>query len=421
MLTRVTRAAVVVILGVAVPAAAQVDQERARAFFKEAQALCERDGGRLWGVSLCGPMVIGDARTKTFATSQPPPDAPRSPLVGIVNAPVQWGGVTWGSYVWDTLANVPPQARNEILIHELFHGVQPRLGLMVQNPASEHLDAQDGRYFMRLEWRALARALRESGPQRSDAVRDALAFRQARQALFPGSAENERASVITEGLASYTGTVVAAPSPADATAGALRRLAELDSEESLVRTFAYTSGPAYGLLLDAASPGWRQTLRASDDLAVLVMNAFAVQPAADAAVSAARYRGPELFAAERQRDEQRQARVAELRQRFVDGPVLVIRGGGGGMSSSNGAVAIPGRGTIFFGPFRFTGRPGSLEAEKGVLVSSDGGTRTVAGPVRQDDRTLTGEGWTFTAAPGWVIREGARRGDYEVVQQQQQP
>ena len=60
-----------VLLGAATAADAQVDQQRAQAFFKEAQALCERDGGRLWGVSVCGPMVIGDMRTKTFATSQP--------------------------------------------------------------------------------------------------------------------------------------------------------------------------------------------------------------------------------------------------------------------------------------------------------------------------------------------------------------
>lgn len=33
----------------ALPAAAQVDQQRAQEYFKEARALCERDGGRLWG------------------------------------------------------------------------------------------------------------------------------------------------------------------------------------------------------------------------------------------------------------------------------------------------------------------------------------------------------------------------------------
>src|SRR5688500_6143823 len=41
-----------VVIGHAPPAAAQVDQQRAQEDFKEAQALCERDGGRLWGVSI---------------------------------------------------------------------------------------------------------------------------------------------------------------------------------------------------------------------------------------------------------------------------------------------------------------------------------------------------------------------------------
>ena len=62
-----------VVIGHPPPAVAQVDQQRAEQYFKEAQALCERDGGRLWGVSLCGPMVIADAATGTMATSQPAP------------------------------------------------------------------------------------------------------------------------------------------------------------------------------------------------------------------------------------------------------------------------------------------------------------------------------------------------------------
>jgi hypothetical protein len=56
--------------------------------------------------------------------------------------------------------------------------------------------------------------------------------------------------------------------------------------ESFVRTFAYASGPAYGLLLDAASPGWPRTVRASDDPAALLMRALGVQPVADAAAAA---------------------------------------------------------------------------------------------------------------------------------------
>jgi hypothetical protein len=420
MRTPTTRVMVFLYLlaGVAPPAVAQVDQQRAQEFFKEAQALCERDGGRLWGVSVCAPMVIADRRTQTLATSQPAPEGTRPRVLGIVNAPIKWGGATWGAYMWDDVANATPRHRMEIFLHELFHGVQPQLGLMAPALATEHLDAADGRYWLRLEWRALARALRESGEQRNLAVRDALAFREARRMLYPASVEDERGQEITEGLAAYTGTVLAAQSAADAIVGALDLLANAEAEESFVRTFAYKSGPAYGLLLDSASPGWTRRVRGTDDLGTLVMRALAVQPATDATASATRYGGAEIRASEQKREQDRRARLAELRRRFVDGPVLRIPGGGSGMSNSRGAVVIPGVGTVYFGPFRASGGWGTLEAEKGALVATDGSSRRVPAPVRRDDGTFAGDGWTFKVAPGWVVREGARRGDYEVVRQQ---
>jgi hypothetical protein len=64
-----------VVIGQPLPAVAQVDQQRAQEYFKEVQALCERDGGRLWGVSVCAPMVIFDRQTQTLATSQPAPES----------------------------------------------------------------------------------------------------------------------------------------------------------------------------------------------------------------------------------------------------------------------------------------------------------------------------------------------------------
>src|SRR5881397_3952241 len=54
-------------------------------------------------------------------------------------------------------------------------------------------------------------------------------------------------------------------------ASALQLLADAEDGESFVRTFTYTSGPAYGLLLDAASRGWTRTVRGSDDPVVLLM------------------------------------------------------------------------------------------------------------------------------------------------------
>jgi hypothetical protein len=401
------------------PVAAQVDPQRAQEFFKDVQAACEREGKRLWGISLCGPMVIADARTQTIATSQPVPEGPRPRLGPGMNAPIQWGGATWAAYNWDTLATAPPLHAREILLHELFHGlVQLKLGLAASEVLNEHLDVMEGRYWLRLECRALARALRESGAQRNTAVRDALAFRQARHLRYQGSAEKERALEINEGVASYTGVAAAADSVAGAVTRGIEILAACDGNDSFVRTFAYWTGPAYGLLLDAASSDWRQRIRGTDDFPALLARALNVQPATDAAASATQYGGAEIRAAEERRERAGEERLAELRSRFVEGPVLVIRGGGGGAFNSMGAAVIPDVGTVFFGPYSHNSESGTLQAEKGVLVESSGSVRRVPAPSRRDDMTLTGDGWTFTVKPGFVIREGARKGDYEIVRQQ---
>ena len=64
-----------------------------------------------------------------------------------------------------------------------------------------------------------------------------------------------------------------------------------------------------------------------------------------------------------------------------------------------------------------TGPWGVLEADKGVLVSSDGRTRRLPAPSRRDNGTIGGDGWALKPAPGWLIRDGARKGDYELVRQ----
>ena len=406
------------------PLLAQVDAQRAQEFFREAQELCERDAGRLWGVSVCAPMVVGDARTQTFATSLPAPTAPRPRIIGFLNGPVEWGDTTWAAMAWETMINWPPASRGEAFLHESFHIVQRAHGIGVAsrdrlgaNPRTEneHLDALEGRYWLRLEWRALARALRESGAGRARAVGDALAFRQARHSQFPDHVVSEYALDMNEGLASYTATVLAAPTPSAAAARALELLDGAEQGESFVRTFSYISGPAYGVLLDAAAPGWTRRMRPSDDPVALLARTLEVRPTPDPARVAQDYGGVALRAAEVARDQERQARLADLRRRFVEGPVLVMPGGGSGLSDSRGAVVLPDIGTIYFNAYRMSGPWGTLEADGGVLISSDGESRRLPAPVQRDATTISGDGWTLTLSSGWMARAGARVGDLEVV------
>ena len=397
-------------------AVAQVDPQRAEAYFKEAAVLCERDSGRLWGVSLCGPMVFADARTKTIATNQPAPAGDRPGILGFANAPVEWSGTTWVAYVWGFLSPDDPRQRAVLMLHELFHRIQPQLGLLTKpSTANDHLDTLDGRYWMRLEWRALAEALRSS-PSRPLAVRDALAFRAARHALLPEAAEGERIQEINEGLAQYTGTVLAAGSADEATSSAIGQLAQAEAQESFVSTFAYTSGVGYGALLDLLSPGWTRRVRATSDLGRTLAEAAAVQPAESAGGAASRYDGAQLRAAEERRDAERKAQIAELRRRFVDGPVLVLPWGRRATFDNRGATPVEG-GTIFRG-YRVTDEWGTFETTTGVLVSRERGTLTVPAPKRVAGPGLAGDGWTLKVAPGWVVRPGPRPSDYALVRDQ---
>ena len=404
-----------VLLGGATGADAQVQPQLAQRYFEEATKLCERDAGRLWGVSLCGPMVIFDPTTGTRATSQPEPEGPPPRFSGFADGPVSWGGLRWFAWPLYMLPEKDADVRQQIMLHGLFHRIQPELGFTPSDGFNEHLDTLEGRFWMQLEWRALRRAVESSGSDRAEAIADALAFRRERRRLFPSAADNERRDEIREGLASYTGVAAWANSPADAHRAAASALA--GGEWSFVGQFEAASGPAYGVLLDDLMPEWRRQLRGASDLGDLLASATSRPPTADVAAAAARYDGTTLRAAEEARDRAQQVRVAELRRRFVDGPVLTMPAGGSGTSDTRGSVGIPGVGTVLFNNFTLSAQWGRLNADSGVLRAADG--RTLVVPVTRplEGTTLQGDGWIATLNSGWVVRPAARPGSFTIVRE----
>src|SRR5581483_8805890 len=134
---------------------------------------------------------------------------------------------------------------------ESFHRIAPRLGFGGGHEGGNaHLDTMEGRYWMRLEWRALAAALRGD----PGAVQDALAFRARRRQLFPNAAAEERDLEIREGLAEYTGTALAEPDLSKRIPHLIEQLRDAEKSPSFVRSFAYVSGPAWGALVEKRDP-----------------------------------------------------------------------------------------------------------------------------------------------------------------------
>src|SRR4030095_13206642 len=173
-----------VLLGGATAVDAQVQRQLAKRYFEEATKLCERDAGRLWGVSLCGPMVIFDPATGTRATRQREPEGPAPRFQGFADGPVSWGGMRWFAWPLYMLPEKDADTRQQIMLHGLFHRIQPELAFWKSDASdgfNEHLDPIEGRVWMQLEWRSLRRALESSRSDRAEAVADALAFRRERR------------------------------------------------------------------------------------------------------------------------------------------------------------------------------------------------------------------------------------------------
>jgi hypothetical protein len=309
--------------------------------------------------------------------------------------------------------------RQQNMLHGLFHRVQPELGFMTDDGVNDHLHTLEGRFLMQLEWRALRRAVESSGSDQAGAIADALAFRRERRRRFPRAADDERRDEIREGLASYTGIAAWANSPADAHRAAALALAGGETQTSFVGNFEAASGPAYGVLLDDLMPGWRRQVRSSSDLGDMLDSAIrrTTTMDVDVAVAAARYDGATLRAAEEARERALQARVAELRRRFVDGPVLTMPAAGRGSSDTRDNVGIPEVGTVLFHNFTLSAGWGRLNADNGVLRSADGTTLSVPVTRPLAGTTLQGDGWSITLNTGWVVRPAARAGSFTIVRE----
>jgi len=161
-----------------------------------------------------------------------------------------------------------------------------------------HLEGKDGRIWLQLEWRALDKALRESGPARTAAVADVISFRTKRRQLIPSAMISENRVEMDEGILAYKALLLAMPSKGERRSAVLASLRSAPSRSSLAQAFALVSGPAYAVLLDESPLGWKKLLPAEDDFGLLLVRAYGLRTAPTPTVAAKAYDGQALMAQE---------------------------------------------------------------------------------------------------------------------------
>ncbi len=409
------------------PVVAAPDSAEAAQLFAEAQAICARDEARLWGLSLCGPILLVDYTDRKVIANQADAQGrlthEGSIFLGVLpddviiaNTATEWAGTRWTQLIAPSSSE--PMNRHVTLAHELFHRVQTSLRLSREETSNRHLDTLEGRFLLQLEWRALARALTAtSSNERRAAIVDAMAFRHERGRRFPAAAVDEAALEINEGIPEYTGVMLGLATSQERIAYAVYDLSRFVEAPSFVRSFAYATGPALGLLLDGQVPDWRTRIRLGARLDELLGSATDVAAETrELDQRIARYDGDHsLRASEERRDHDRRGLLADYRSRLVDGPVLSLPNLHANFQFNPQAlIPLDGVGTVY-PKLGIVDDWGSLEVSDGgalVLDRFSGASVSARGIATSH---LSGPGWQLTLKPGWSVVAGGHAGSFVLV------
>ena len=421
------------LMGATVPAPIPI--AAAAKVFARAHALCSADGGRLWGVSLCGPLMLVNPQTHAAIANVPmsgaqrrgsfyrftlPADAP------IGNAPFEYDGIRFAQIKWPLKGGTDRQAVT--LMHESFHRVQPRLGFVFAGARTASwmisgdpaLDTEAGRIWLRGEIHALRRALTSSGAARKEALSDALAMRAYRDAILPSTVAPEHVLDILEGLAESTGIDAGVPR-ARRIAYTLHDMRIAEDQSNYAREFFFAIGPAYSELLDAVEPDWRHMVTPNTSVAWLAARAYGIKivtPSASAAQALlARYGGVVIEREEAAREKRRAAREARYRAELVAGPTLRLPMNDFKISFNAKYTQRLGRyGTVYH--HLIVSAPwGTIVVSRGdAMIDGHFSAITVAAPATLAGSTLHGSGWVLKLSPGEkIIPDSKKPGSYTVA------
>ncbi|MGD0753711.1 MAG: hypothetical protein ABR927_01525 [Bacteroidales bacterium] len=232
--------------------------EKASRYFKDVEEICNRDNGKLWGKNLYGPIMFVERVTRRIIANQPDNDGILKSKDGVYigtypkeliisNAPVKFGGK---QFAMSPLPAEEDKYRIETrAIHSLYHRFQENEGVIVSTFNINNMDEKEARLWIKLEWKALRKAINTKGDERQLAIRDALIFRGSNRELYHKYAADENKFETYEGLATFTYTLLCTNSPEEYKARLFENLDRIYSMQSYNRSYGIIHGALYATLL----------------------------------------------------------------------------------------------------------------------------------------------------------------------------
>ncbi len=397
--------------------------------FSDVDSLLELDNGSFWNKKLYGPFLIIDPETRVFYANQNSANNDfqqvgtvyRDTLpeeLTIANTAIDWEGQRW-SMIMQPLPESQME-RNHLIVHELFHRIQPEIGYEnLQELDNAHLDGDDGRVLLKLELQALLEAVADTDEaQRLRHIQNALTFRTKRQST-PEIAMAEHSLELNEGLAEYTALMLSGRNPEEMKDHLTSVTHQFYSNPTFVRSFAYQTIPLYGYLLSAIQPDWHQKINRTAHLTDVFAQAFALEidtsVATEKIASQSNYGYEQIVAEETERENQRREKLAKLRAKFTAVSVLELPFENMNISfDPRNIVPLENLGTVYPN-LTVTDNWGVLTVENEALLAPDWSKVTVSAPSEIKGQSVTGDGWQLELKSGWMVE---RAGDeYRLVRE----
>ncbi|GGE50089.1 hypothetical protein EV200_109143 [Pedobacter psychrotolerans] len=384
---------------------------------------------QLWGKDLYGPILLVNPSTRKLFANFPDTagilrddDKIYSGIlpkeVNIANTSVSWNGKRWAMIMLPLPAD--KQGRLNLLAHELFHVSQPALGFKLFNNENNHLDQKDGRIYLRLELEALQNAVQTTNEnKRKMHLTDALIFRKYRYSLYPGADTTENLLELNEGIAEYTGLVISGRNEKQTIEHFVKSINSFLRNPTFVRSFAYQTTPIYAYLLAITKKSWNREITVKTNLTDYFIKKFDLSLPNDLKKATDlrlyQYNGAVIISEEKAREEQTKKMIAEYKSKFITQPhfELVFEQMNVSFDPRN-LMPIENKGTVYPN-IRVTDKWGILTVDNGALMSISWDKISVTIPLKNENNSITGDGWKLELKENYSIVKDDITGNYKLT------
>jgi len=392
--------------------------EKASQYFSSIEKICNRDSGKLWGKNLYGPIMFVDRTSRRIIANQPDNEGLLKGKEGIYtglyprelilnNAPVKFGGIQFA------MTPLPAEEDDYRIksraIHSLFHRFQESKGINPVSFNATNMDEKEARLWIKLEWKALRKALMSEGEDRQLAIRDALIFRGANRELYQKYANDENRFETYEGLATFTYTLLCTNLPEEFKTRLFENLERIYSMQSYSRSYGFIHGALYATLMYDKGFDF-QTVKAENlDLGEEVEKLYNIELPSicrDVAGSlAVNYEIETINKKEEKRDAEIKDNIDRQLSIFTEKPVVFIELESPYFDFEPEDVhSLDPFGTLY-NSIRVSDNWGKLTVDKGGCLLSNNlkFIRITAKGFKADKNHISGEGWHMILNNDWEL------------------